>query len=264
MSKRVYEFSDELNDDFAATQSIGADRVESDFPYVRGGFGWKLGAFVCYRLIATPVAWLFCKLGFGLRICGRENLKGIRGGFCLYGNHTQHAADAFIPSLISFPRRTYILTGRETVSIPGLRSIVQMMGAMPLPSDAKALPHLQSAIECRLSQEHVVAVYPEAHIWPYYTHIRPFRAGSFVYPVRCGVPAVPYVVTYRRRRLLKNLHPFITVYVGKPIFPDPERPERAERQRLRDEAYAFMSNTAESVDQPEYIRYRRKSTPGNR
>lgn len=260
MSKRVYEFSDELNDDFAATRELRANRVECDFPYVRDGALWKIGAFICYRLIATPLTWLFCTLCLGMRIRGRENLKSISGGFCLYGNHTQNAADAFIPSFVAFPRRVYIVTGQETVSIPGLKTIVQMMGAIPLPTDAKALPHLQDAIHTRLAQKHVIAIYPEAHIWPYYTHIRPFRAGSFAYPVRCGVPAVPYVVTYRRRRLLKKLPPLITVYVGKPIYPDPSKPERIERRRLRDEAYAFMSETAESIDQPEYICYRRKRT----
>ena len=101
-----------------------------------------------------------------------------------------------------------------------------------------------------------MCIYPEAHIWPYYTHIRPFRAGSFAYPAECGVPVVPYVVTYRERRVFKKLPPCITVQVGKPIAPDPAaRSNSAERHRLRNAAYAFMHETAEQANQPEYIRY---------
>lgn len=116
-------------------------------------------------------------------------------------------------------------------------------------------------MQLRVGQGSAVCIYPEAHIWPYYTHIRPFRAGSFAYPVRCGVPAVPYTVTYRQRRFLKWMHPCITVYIGKPIYPAPDASERKERQRLRDRAYAFMTETAEKTPQPEYIRYVRADGP---
>lgn len=106
------------------------------------------------------------------------------------------------------------------------------------PVTARGFSHFAEAMQLRVGQGSAVCIYPEAQI-------RPFRAGSFAYPVRCGVPAVPYTVTYRQRRFLKWMHPCITAYIGAPIYPVPDASERKERQRLRDAAYAFMTETAE-------------------
>lgn len=260
-ARKTYYFSDELKDDFATTKALRSKLVTEDFPYIRKNPLWCAAAAVLYRGIVTPLAFLYCKIAFGLRIKGRKNLRGLKGGYFLYANHTQHAADAFIPSLVSFPRKAYIVTAASAVSIPGLRNIVQMLGCLPLPDEIRGLRKFNAVLKTRIGQGAAVCIYPEAHIWPYYTHIRPFRAGSFAYPVDCGVPAVPYAVTYRRRRIFKNCHPLITVYVGQPVFPDPAASNRTERHRLRDAAFAFLHETAEHADQPEYIRYVRKTEP---
>ena len=115
---RVVEFSDEKNDDFATQRK--ADAVDGRYRYSHG-VAWHLSSFVLYRLIATPVAYCYCRARFRVKIRGKKNLRGLRGGYFLYGNHTQGAADAFIPSLITFPRRCDIVCGRETVSIPVIK-----------------------------------------------------------------------------------------------------------------------------------------------
>ena len=254
-ARKTYYYSDELNDDFAATKDIGGEPVGEDFPYIRRNPLWRAVAAILYRGIVTPAVFLYCKLWYGLRIEGKKHLRGLKNGYFLYANHTQHEADAFIPTLVSFPRKAYIVTGAGAVSIRGLRNIVQMLGAIPLPDATKGLRCFSEVLKTRISRGAVICIYPEAHIWPYYTHIRPFRAGSFAYPADCGAPLVPYVVTYRERRLFKGLHPCITVQIGEPIFPDPSVPNRKERHRLRDAAFAFMHETAERTEQPEYIRY---------
>ena len=256
--RKTYYYSDELNDDFAATKDMEKKPSRADFPYIHRNPLWRAAAAFLYRGIVTPIVFLYGKLFYGLRIKGKKQLRGLKGGYFLYANHTQHAMDAFLPSLVSFPRKTYIVTSASAVSIPGLRNIVQMLGAIPLPDETKGLQRFSEALKTRISQDAAVCIYPEAHIWPYYTHIRPFRAGSFAYPADCGAPVVPYVVTYRERRLLKRLPPCITVQIGRPIFSDPTAPNRKERHRLRDAAYTFMRETAERTAQPEYIRYVRK------
>lgn len=257
-ARRTYYYTDELNDDFAATKELAGKPIGEDFPYIHKNPLWRGAAAILYRGIVTPIAFLYCKLLFGLRIKGKKHLRGLKNGYFLYANHTQHAADAFIPTLVSYPRKAYIVTAPSAVSIPGMRNIVQMLGAIPLPDETKELQRFAEVLKTRVSQGAAICIYPEAHIWPYYTHIRPFRAGSFAYPADCGVPVVPYVVTYRERRLFKGLHPCITVQIGAPIFPDPSVPNRKERHRLRDAAYAVMTETAEGANQPEYIRYIRK------
>lgn len=52
--KRIYYYSDELNDDFAGTH-ITAKKLPADYKYVRTDGKWKAARFFVYKLFATPV-----------------------------------------------------------------------------------------------------------------------------------------------------------------------------------------------------------------
>ena len=133
MSRKTVYYHDPLHDDFAPTNGrIRPKQIGADFPYEHKGPLWNALAFVVYRMVMTPFLFLYCKLVFGLRIENRKALRALPGGYFLYGNHTNTLADAFIPTLLSFPRRANIITSADTVSIPGVRNIVQMLGAIPL------------------------------------------------------------------------------------------------------------------------------------
>lgn len=248
---RVVEFSDEKNDDFATQRK--ADAVDGRYRYSHG-VAWHLSSFVLYRLIATPVAYCYCRARFRVKIRGKKNLRGLRGGYFLYGNHTQGGADAFIPSLITFPRRCDIVCGRETVSIPVIKYIVPMVGCIPLGSTVGGCLNFAEALGDSIDAGHAVTIYPEAHIWPYCNFIRNYPSGSFMYPGRLDVPAVGFTVTYRQRRFLRGMHPDITVTVGKPVYPD----EYATRDELRDRIRGFMTDTVDSEGSYEYIKYKKK------
>ena len=127
---------------------------------------------------------------FITRIENRKALRALPGGYFLYGNHTNTLADAFIPTLLAFPRRANIITSADTVSIPGVRNIVQMLGAIPLANTIEGTRQFLAAMHRRLERGQAVMIYPEAHIWPYYNGIRPFPDTSFAYPVREQLPVV--------------------------------------------------------------------------
>ena len=116
------------------------------------------------------------------------------------------------------------------------------------------------AISLRYRQNACVAMFPEAHIWPYYTGIRPFPNTSFRYPVKENAPAVAMVVTYRKRkglfRFLKR--PAITVSFSEIMMPDSSLTPRRAQRALRNRALAFMEAVAGSKDQICYIRYEYK------
>lgn len=109
----------------------------------------------------TPFLFLYCKLVFGLRIENRKALRALPGGYFLYGNHTNTLADAFIPTLLSFPRRANIITSADTVSIPGVRNIVQMLGAIPLANTIEGTRQFLAAMHRRLERGQAVMIYPE-------------------------------------------------------------------------------------------------------
>ena len=63
------------------------------------------------------------------------------------------------------------------------------------------------------------------------------------------------VTVYRQRKIFKNLHPHITVYLSEPLYPDADLPEKQARRKLCDEAYDFMSRTAKEHNSYEYVKY---------
>lgn len=255
MNSRVIYYSDALNDDFAGT-NINTRNIDESYDYTPGSLLWRCAAFIVYRIIATPLVWLICKLTCGLKIKNRSALRKLRGqGFFMYGNHTHGMADAFTPTLAAFPHRAHIIVNPDAVSIKGLGQIVAMLGALPVPSSLSSMKNFRKAIDKRYAQGRVIAVYPEAHIWPYYTGVRPFPATSFMYPAKLNAPCVAYAATYRQRKFLKMLPPLMTVTLSDPIYPDSTLSEHEARQKLRDEVYDFIEKTVCSPDNFEYIKY---------
>ncbi len=153
--------------------------------------------------------------------------------------------------------KSHVLVSPDTVSIKGIRTFVQMLGAIPVPTEHSAIPPFVEAIESRIDEGRAVMIFPEAHIWPYCSFVRYFKAGSFRYPVKQGVPAVAVCITYTRHRgLLKWMKtPKRHVYISEPFFPDETLPASAAKQKLRGEVYAWLKKTAEEHSDYEYVKY---------
>ena len=256
MSKKIIYYSDEINDDFAPTNGkINKNTVDKTYCYLHKNILWKTAEFIVYRIVATPLVWIYCKIFFNLKVKNRKALRKIKGGFYLYGNHTQSVADAFIPTIAAFPKKCYIITGQETVSIPGIKNLVRMLGAIPLASTVSGNKNMIDFLQSISTKKRVVAIYPEAHIWPYYNGIRNFKDTSFVYPVKFGLPAVGLTVVYRKRKLFKSLPPMITVYLSEPFFPDVKMPKKERKTALREKVYSDMVKNVSEHESYEYIRY---------
>ena len=252
--KKTVLYRDERNDDFASGARVRPIRpVTAEYHFAPKNLFWRFVSFFLYRIIATPFALLYCRFVHGIRIKNRRAIRKLKGGFFLYGNHTQSAFDAFDPTLVAFPRRVHIVTGNNAVAIPAIRRLVPMLGGIPLATDLGGAKCQLEALQTRIRQGAAVAIYPEAHIWPYCNFIRDFPAASFGYPVRFGVPAVSFTATYRKSKFFRR--PRITVYVGEPVYPDPSRPALAEKKRIRDEIYRQMTDACRKSGSVAYIEY---------
>lgn len=237
MEKKIYYYTDELNDDFAE-KSIEPIKIDESYKYVHKNVFWKIGSFIVYRLIAMPLAFVYSKCVHGLKIVGKEKLKEAKGkGYFTYQNHTQIVLDTLMPTLINFPRKAHIVAHPDNVSIPFLGGFNKMMGGFPIPSDIKTTKNFLSAMEYFLAKKNVIAVYPEAHVWPYYTKIRNFVSTSFKYPVKYKVPCFAYTTTYKER---KNNKPQIVVYIDGPFYADEKLSSKKAEQDLRDRVYNTM------------------------
>ncbi len=239
MKERVFYYTDPLRDDFAGTD-IATKPLPESYVYIPKNPLRRAAAWVLHHCIATPVCFLILKLLYGQKIVGRSKLRPYRRtGYFLYGNHTRAAGDAFTPSMAAFPKKPYVLVNPDAVSIPFLKRLVEDLGGMPVPDSFELQKKLVAAIRARMQGGGVVAIYPEAHIWPLYTGVRPFSASSFVYPVDTKKPAFAFTATYKKRKFFGGVK--ATVYVDGPFFPDETLPRREQKLDLRERVYAAMT-----------------------
>ena len=255
--RKVIYFSDELNDELSSAQ-ITPKHIGDDYVYVHKSLFKRFTHFFWYRMVATPIAFFYLKIKFRHKIVNKKVLKGFeKTGYFLFGNHTQDIGDALIPTMLIFPKNTYAIVHANNVSMPFLGRVTPSMGALPLPDTRTATRNFMEAVKTRIEQGKCVNIYPEAHIWPYYTKIRPFTDLSFHYPARMMTPVFCFTNTYKKTRHIRR--PKIVSYIDGPFFPDGSLGVRERAKKLRDEVYDTMCRRAELSDY-EYIEYRKRES----
>lgn len=254
--KRVIYYRDAANEDYAGT-NIDTKSVGADFPFAPIGAVWKFFAFIAYYVIAIPIVSFICYVICGFRVKNRKAIRSIRkGGFFLYANHS-HFTDAFLAPIVAYPKRAYVIVGPDTVSIRGLRNFVQMVGAIPIPDVFTGMPSFLNAIRLRTEEKCCVSVFPEAHMWNYCTFLRPFKTGSFRYPVHLGVPSVAVAVTYQQRKLPFIKKPKRTVFISDPFFPDETLSPKEAQRKLQEEVETFLKDKLDTYSVYKYYDYRK-------
>ncbi len=256
--KRIIYYRDAENEDYAGTD-INTKSVGADFPFAPIGVLWKFFAFIAYYVIAIPLVFFYCYVICGFRVKNRKAIKKIRKtAFFLYANHS-HFTDAFLAPIVAFPKRAYVIVGPDTVSIKGLRNFVQMVGAIPIPDGLRGMPSFLNAIRLRTEENCCVSVFPEAHMWNYCTFLRPFKSGSFRYPIHLGVPSVAVAVTYQQRKLPFLKKPKRTVFISDPFFPDNTLSAKDAQRKLQSEVETFLKDKLETCSTYRYYDYRPKT-----
>ena len=124
---------------------------------------------------------------------------------------------------------------------------------MPVFKDGKGYENYVKAMEYRIKQNRSVTLYSEAHIWPYYTDIRPFTGGSFRYPYDMDAPVYCLTNTWVKAKLKRK--PRLITYVDGPFYPDKSLERTEGIEKLKDEVYQTMKNRANTAKQYEYIKY---------
>ena len=243
-------YTDEVHDDFAGTH-IDTKPLPKNFKYHSRNPLVAIRRFIVYRFIATPVVFFYMKLIRRVKYVNKKCFKGYKKQGCfIYGNHTAFVCDAFNPTVLAFPRAAKTMVSEDSTSIKGLRWLLMDVGALPVPSSMHLMSAFVGEIERAISHKEWIAIYPEAHIWPYYTGVRAFPAVSFRYPAKLGAPVFSYTMTYKKRKLFKS--PKITVYVDGPFFADKSLPLKQAQQKLRDEVYAAMKARADEHSDYKY------------
>lgn len=250
----VVYYDDILGDEFSSAK-INAKTIDAKYQYVTTCLPKRVMAFLGYKLVALPIAYCYMKLHFAHRVIGRENLKNEKSAFFLYGNHTQDVGDAVMPALLCRPRKAYVIVHPNNVSMPWLGRLTPYLGALPLPDDMASTRNFIKAIEQRISEGFPVAIYPEAHIWPYYIGIRPFGDAAFQYPVRYDKPVYCFTDTYQSA---KNGKVRMVTYIDGPFYPDKSLHAPERRRDIRNKVFEAMTERAKSSN-VEVVRYLKRT-----
>ena len=252
--KSIY-YTDEVNDEFSVTK-LTPKKIDKNYIYAHDSKWKKVTHFFWYRVIALPLAFLYTKFKFGHKKMNEDVIEGyIHTGYFLYGNHTQDIADALIPNMIDKKRDKYIIVHPNNLSVPVVGHITPSLGAIPIPGDISSQREFMKTIDRRIKEKCAVVIYPEAHIWPYYTGIRNFSDDSFYYPVKYRVPTFCFTNTYKKRFARKE--PKIVTYIDGPFFPKLSLDKKAQRKDLRDRVYECMKKRSE-LSNIEVIKYIKK------
>lgn len=251
-NERIIYYKDELNDEFAG-DSIQPRIIDENYWYGDSSFFFKAMRFFWYRIFAIPLALAFLKIKYHHKIVNRAAIKAYKKkAVFVFANHTNNIADALIPTFVSFPHSTYVVVNPNNVSMPILGKITPYLGALPLPDNMAATKNFLNTLKLRINQKSSIMIYPEAHIWPFYTKIRPFTNAAFRYPIQYGCATFCFTNTYQKRRFSKT--PKIVTYVDGPFFADETLDKKEKQQNLRNQVYEKMCERS-SMNNVELIKY---------
>ncbi len=245
---KVYYYQSETDD--LVTSKNQNYQIKDDYIWIHTNLFYRLLSNILYGIIII-VSFVYCKLILRVHIEGREKLKGYKAYF-IYGNHTQTVMDPLLPLLVNLPHKTNFIAAPANLGIPIIGKILPMAGALVIPGKVKDFSKLKEAVNY-YNQKNCIMIYPEAHVWPYYTKIRPFSSASFHYPVENNKPVFVQTTTYQ----LINGKKKKIVYIDGPIMPQENLTKKENIKYLRDEVFNLMSQRA-ALSNWEEVQYIRK------
>jgi 1-acyl-sn-glycerol-3-phosphate acyltransferase len=229
MRKRVYYSS--LEED-VVTNSGQNFRLPENYQWIRRERWAKLAYSASYFLVKI-VTFVYFRLILRVRFVGREKFRQVPQdqGIFIYSNHTMEVGDVFLPVALGARKRCRTIVSQANLGIPFIGKILPWLGALPIGDSPDAAKKLMSAVKERLDAGEGIMIFPEAHVWPYYTGIRPMALSAFHHQASMDAPCFTSCTSYRKRK--HGSRPKITVTVEGPFYPEAGASQRERREKLR-------------------------------
>jgi len=253
-SKKTYYFK-EYTDDVVESKNQ-TYKLNKEYMWLHKNLFYK-----CISEIAYFILWIFgyiyCKLTLRIKIKNKRKIKKYKNsGYFIFGNHTQTIGDVFIPALVCGSKRVFVVVSPANLGIPVIGKILPMVGALPIPDNFSQMKLFYEAIKTRIEEKKCVVIYPEAHVWPYYTQIRDFKPHSFKLPVELDVPIFSITTTYQKRKFSNK--PKATVYIDGPFFARKNAKNDEKIRSLYMDIFTIMKKRCSENNNYEYIKYIKK------
>ena len=227
-------------------------KLKENYKWVKNNIWYEIYSSIIY-FIAYIFGLIYCKFILHVKVKNRKVLKKYKKkGYFMYGNHTQEIGDVFIPAYVCRSKRIYTIVSQANLGIAWIGKILPALGALPIPDSIKDLKKFKSAIEKRIRQRKCIVIYPEAHVWPYYTKIRPYMETAFKYPVNLEVPSFSMTTTYYKRKIGRK--PGIIVYIDGPVLIDKNLKNKENQEKICKEIHRIMEKRSKESTY-KYIEY---------
>lgn len=248
----IIYYHNELDDE-VINNSLNKKKIDKNYKYIHKNLFYRFFSFVSYNFIAKPIAWFCFKFIKQVKYKNKQILKNFKkGGYFIYSNHVDMFSDALSPALICSSKKPNIIISSANLNTPIVGRFTPMWGGLPLPDTIEATKNFYSAIEHSLTKNNPVVIYPEAHLWPYYTKIRPFSHVSFRYPVKYNKPIFTFTTTFHKRKF--NKKPRLEIYIDGPFYSNKELTEKEQQIELRNKCYNTMCERAK-LNTYEFVKY---------
>ena len=243
------------NDDFVQSRDQNY-KLPQDYKWIHNNILYKTCSRILYFL-AYILSLFYCKLFLHIKIKNRQILKKYdKQGYFLYGNHTQPVGDVFSPAHICKTKRIYVIASSSNLKVKIIGKLLPMLGILPIPDSTKKMKEFIKSVKQRIEENNCIVIYPEAHVWTYYTKVRPFPPTSFKFPVETNSISFCATTTYYKRKFGKR--PGITIHIDGPFEVDKNLNKKEAQEKLCNEIYNCMKNRSKESTY-EYIEYRREN-----
>lgn len=180
-----------------------------------------------------------------IKYIGRTKLKACKdNGYFVYANHTQAFLDPVLPIALLGPKQYYGIASQANWGVPIIGSLALPAAGLPVGNNLTQTTKLIRAIKELIKTNNHILIFPEAHLWPYYTKIRPFPPTSMSFPITTQAPSFVMTTTYQKRK--HGRHPQITIYIDGPFYPDSSLNKKEQRQKLYKQITKTMHSRAKN------------------
>ena len=261
-SERVFYYESEEDDPIQTKEQEKKEKVglPDGYEFIPKNIFVRMYSAGLFRIFWIFGQW-YERRYWGVKVHGREKLKKLKGkGYVMYANHTNPFHDVFGPA-IAADRRIVTILSPVNLKVPGIGKLLPYIGGLPLGSTREEKEAFNEAVDKRLAQKKCLVIYPEAHVWPYYTGIRKFPAGdkSFKYAARNDLPIMTMTTTYHKRKDFGKGRelPRMEIYLDGPFLADASLSEDEKRAFLAKKAEESMRKMAKH-NTYEYFEYKKK------
>lgn len=174
-----------------------------------------------YYLVLVPVLYVILKLGFGLKITGKEHFRRDRGSV-ITCNHI-HYLDCTMIVLAAWPKHVTFATLNSNFRMPVVGWLLRQFECVAVGENIKETRTFLTDAKRRLEEEKSICLYPEGELELYSKNLRPFQKGAFSLAVNAGALIQPVVLHQRPPKGLWKLlkrKPLFTMEILPAVLPE--------------------------------------------